>query len=116
MFTTMLTAAMALAAGAANAADIQFHQGAFGVTITIDGQILPTDGQRFIELARQVADAPTAVILSLQIIGRLLGHSHARTTERYAGHLANDPLQAAVDKISDSAGGRHLRVVNGGQS
>jgi len=36
--------------------------------------------------------------LSLQIIGRLLGHSLARTTARYA-HLADDPLREAAAKI-----------------
>jgi integrase len=36
--------------------------------------------------------------LSLQIIGKLLGHTQARTTQRYA-HLADDPLREAVDKI-----------------
>ena len=36
--------------------------------------------------------------LSLQIIGRLLGHTQSRTTQRYA-HLADDPLREAVTKI-----------------
>jgi integrase len=36
--------------------------------------------------------------LSLQIIGRLLGHTQARTTQRYA-HLADDPLKEAAAKI-----------------
>jgi integrase len=36
--------------------------------------------------------------LSLPIIGRLLGHTQARTTQRYA-HLADDPLREATDKI-----------------
>jgi integrase len=36
--------------------------------------------------------------LSLQIIGRLLGHTQARTTMRYA-HLADDPLREATAKI-----------------
>jgi hypothetical protein len=33
------------------------------------------------------------------VIGKLLGHSKASTTERYA-HLADDPLQAAAARIS----------------
>jgi integrase len=37
---------------------------------------------------------------SLLIIGRLLGHSQASTTERYA-HLADDPMKAAADRISE---------------
>jgi integrase len=36
--------------------------------------------------------------LSLPIIGRLLGHTNWRTTERYA-HLADDPAREATDKI-----------------
>lgn len=36
--------------------------------------------------------------LSLYIIGALLGHTTARTTERYA-HLADDPLRQAAEKI-----------------
>jgi integrase len=37
--------------------------------------------------------------LGLPIIGRLLGHTQARTTQRYA-HLADDPLKEAADKIA----------------
>ena len=36
--------------------------------------------------------------LSLQIIGRLLGHTQSRTTQRYA-HLADDPLREAAARI-----------------
>ncbi len=35
----------------------------------------------------------------LPIIGALLGHSNARTTQRYA-HIANDPLQKAAGRIA----------------
>jgi integrase len=37
--------------------------------------------------------------LSLPIIGKLLGHTQSRTTQRYA-HLADDPLREATEKIS----------------
>lgn len=37
--------------------------------------------------------------LSLPIIGRLLGHTQQRTTQRYA-HLADDPLREAAEKIT----------------
>ena len=37
--------------------------------------------------------------LSLEIVGRLLGHTSPLTTQRYA-HLANDPLRAATEKFS----------------
>lgn len=36
---------------------------------------------------------------SLYIVGKLLGHTQARTTRRYA-HLADDPLRAAADRIA----------------
>ena len=39
--------------------------------------------------------------LSLPLIGRLLGHTQARTTQRYA-HLADDPLREAADKIASA--------------
>jgi integrase len=42
--------------------------------------------------------------LSLPIIGRLLGHTQARTTQRYARHLADDPVRAAATKITNNAG------------
>jgi integrase len=35
---------------------------------------------------------------SLLVIGRLLGHSQAATTHRYA-HLFDDPLRAAAEKV-----------------
>lgn len=50
--------------------------------------------------------------LSLQIIGKLLGHTQAKTTERYA-HLADDPKRRASDligsKIVDAMGDRPKR-------
>jgi integrase len=42
--------------------------------------------------------------LSLPIIGRLLGHTQARTTQRYA-HLADDPLVEATTKIGNVIAG-----------
>jgi integrase len=42
--------------------------------------------------------------LSLQIIGRLLGHTLTRTTQRYA-HLADDPLREAAAKIGAAIAG-----------
>jgi len=36
--------------------------------------------------------------LSLEIVGKLLGHTNPLTTQRYA-HLADDPLRAAADKF-----------------
>jgi integrase len=42
--------------------------------------------------------------LSLAIIGRLLGHTQSRTTQRYA-HLADDPLREATAKIGSVIAG-----------
>jgi integrase len=55
--------------------------------------------------------------LSLPIIGRLLGHTQARTTQRYA-HLADDPVREAADKIAGAItkagqGGNIVRLRGG---
>jgi integrase len=42
--------------------------------------------------------------LSLPIIGRLLGHTQARTTQRYS-HLADDPLREAAVRIATQIAG-----------
>jgi integrase len=42
--------------------------------------------------------------LSLEIVGRLLGHSTAATTQRYA-HLADHPLRAATDRFGSKISG-----------
>ena len=34
------------------------------------------------------------------IIGRLLGHTTAKTTLRYAAHLSDDPLQAVTNMVA----------------
>jgi integrase len=52
--------------------------------------------------------------LSLPLIGRLLGHTQARTTQRYA-HLADDPLRDAANKIASAItkagkGGKVVRL------
>ena len=56
--------------------------------------------------------------LSLPLIGRLLGHTQHRTTQRYA-HLADDPLREAADKIASAItkagkGGKVVRLRGGG--
>jgi integrase len=55
--------------------------------------------------------------LGLPLIGRLLGHTQARTTQRYA-HLADDPLRDAADKIAGAItaagmGGKVVRLRGG---
>jgi len=42
--------------------------------------------------------------LSLEIVGRLLGHTTATTTQRYA-HLADDPLRVATDRFGAKIAG-----------
>jgi integrase len=54
---------------------------------------------RIHDLRHTFASFAVADGASLFLVGKLLGHSSARTTERYA-HLAGDPLQEAVTSIS----------------
>jgi integrase len=53
---------------------------------------------RVYDLRHTFASVGAAGGLSLPIIGKLLGHTQARTTQRYA-HLADDPLREAAKKI-----------------
>jgi integrase len=56
------------------------------------------EGARIYDLRQSFASIGAGGGLSLQIIGKLLGHTVARTTEKYA-HLADDPLREAAAKI-----------------
>ena len=47
--------------------------------------------------------------LSLEIVGRLLGHTSPMTTRRYA-HLADDPLRAAADRFGAKVDALQVRV------
>jgi len=58
-------------------------------------------GSRLYDLRHTYASLGASHGLSLPIIGRLLGHTQARTTQRYAAHLADDPMRAAANKIGD---------------
>jgi integrase len=62
--------------------------------------VLPTAllDARLYDLRHSFASIGAGGGLSLPIIGRLLGHTQQRTTQRYA-HLADDPLREAADKI-----------------
>jgi integrase len=53
---------------------------------------------RIYDLRHSFASIGAADGLSLLIIGKLLGHSRALTTARYA-HLADDPLREATERI-----------------
>ena len=54
---------------------------------------------RLHDLRHSFASVGAAAGLSLPLIGTMLGHTHAATTQRYA-HLAADPVKAGVEKIS----------------
>jgi integrase len=56
-------------------------------------------GLRLHDLRHSFASVGAGSGLGLPIIGKLLGHSSSKTTERYA-HLAADPLRRASDAIS----------------
>lgn len=44
--------------------------------------------------------------LSLEIVGRILGHTNPTTTKRYA-HIADDPLRAAAEWFGAKVDGLH---------
>jgi integrase len=56
------------------------------------------DGVRIHDLRHSFASFAIADGASLFLVGKLLGHANARTTERYA-HLSGDPLQDAAALI-----------------
>lgn len=58
------------------------------------------DGVRLHDLRHTFASTAAAGGASLQMIGRLLGHSQIATTMRYS-HLANDPVRSAADAVGD---------------
>jgi integrase len=59
------------------------------------------DGVRIHDLRHSFASFGAGASLGLPIIGKLLGHSHAATTHRYA-HLDADPLRRAVETIGNT--------------
>jgi integrase len=69
-------------------------------------------GVRTYDLRHTFAATGAGGGLSLPLIGRLLGHTQARTTQRYA-HLADDPLREATDKIASAItkAGKGAKVV-----
>ena len=56
-------------------------------------------GVRLHDLRHSFASVAVAGGDSLYLVGKVLGHQQARTTERYA-HLADDPLKAVADKTA----------------
>ena len=56
---------------------------------------------RIHDLRHSFASLGAGASLGLPIIGKLLGHTHAATTQRYA-HLDADPMRRAVNTIGDT--------------
>jgi integrase len=73
-------------------------------TLGKDGRILPSI--RFHDLRHSYASLLVSSGLSLPIIGRLLGHTQAQTTQRYA-HLLDDPLREATERVGRLVSGGH---------
>lgn len=73
---------------------------------------------RIHDLRHSFASAAAASGMSLPMIGRLLGHQQAQTTQRYA-HLANDPVKAAAnvvgERIAAAMKGNGAKVMNFGK-
>lgn len=61
-------------------------------------------GLRVHDLRHSYASIAAGVGLGLPIIGKLLGHTQASTTQRYA-HLADDPVRRASEMISTAIAG-----------
>lgn len=57
------------------------------------------DGVRLHDLRHTFASTAVSTGASLPIIGKLLGHRQAGTTQRYA-HLAHDPLKVEADRVA----------------
>ena len=59
------------------------------------------DDVRLHDLRHSFASAAVGLGESLPMIGKLLGHSQVQTTARYA-HLADNPVQQSVERISET--------------
>ena len=63
-------------------------------------KIAGLDDVRLHDLRHSFASVAAGGGMSLPVIGALLGHSQAQTTQRYA-HLSADPLKAASDAVGE---------------
>jgi integrase len=59
---------------------------------------------RIYDLRHSFASLGVTQKLGLPLIGKLLGHTRASTTQKYA-HVADDPLKEAADKIGNAIAG-----------
>ena len=57
------------------------------------------DNVRLHDLRHSFASIAVAGGMGLPIIGKMLGHTQASTTQRYA-HLASDPVKTAAAKVA----------------
>ena len=58
------------------------------------------DDVRLHDLRHSFASVAVASGDSLYLVGKVLGHRQARTTERYA-HLSDDPVRAVADRAAE---------------
>jgi integrase len=68
------------------------------------------EGVRIHDLRHTFASHLVSSGTSLEMVGRLLGHTQAATTMRYA-HLADDPLREAANKFGSIATGKETAEV-----
>lgn len=66
---------------------------------------------RIHDLRHSFASIAASGGMGLPIIGKMLGHTQAQTTQRYA-HLASDPVKAAAATVA----GKIAAAMNGGKS
>lgn len=62
------------------------------------------EGVRIHDLRHSAASVGAASGFSLLLLGKLLGHSHAATTAKYA-HLAADPVRTAAEHVANQISG-----------
>jgi integrase len=76
-------------------------------------------GARAYDLRHSFASLGAGSGLSLLVIGKLLGHTQAKTTLRYS-HLADDPLREATDRIgaviTGNGNGNNVTPIRGRRS
>jgi integrase len=65
---------------------------------------------RIYDLRHTFASVAVGGGLNLPIIGKLLGHTQSRTTQRYA-HIADDPLREAANKVGAAIAGGGANAV-----
>ena len=64
-------------------------------------RVHPENDVRLHDLRHSFASVGAAGGMGLPIVGKLLGHTQAQTTARYA-HLDNDPLKRASEQIANT--------------